>query len=154
MDGKKISLEMHSSRQEVVEYLEGLAEGLRAGTLALEQDERRLALAVPENLDMEIEAKVKKGKAKFSIELSWRDASQAERDLELSISAADGEASAPQSLDLEVARKAAQATAEAAQKATSPYAAGGRAVFPKKPSAGQSSSDAKKAAAKKTGKSS
>jgi amphi-Trp domain-containing protein len=158
MDSKKISLEMSLSRQEAVKYLESLVEDLKGGAIALEQAERRLSLAVPENLDLEIEAKVKKGRAKFSIEFSFKDTTQVEQDLELNIRAdqvQDVPAPEPQTVDLEAAKKAVQATAEAAQKATSPYAAGGRAVFPKKPAAGNSTASAqKKTTAKKTGKSS
>jgi len=140
MESKKISLEMDLTREQAIAYLEGIVEALKAGTLEVEQAERKMRLSVPDFLELEVEAKVKKGKAKFGIELSWRDGLSLAEEDELGEKAVQEPQIEPKNSNLDVARRAVQATAEAAEKATSPMASGGRTVFPKKP------------AAKKTGK--
>jgi amphi-Trp domain-containing protein len=60
---------------DVVKYLEALAEGFRSRKVVVEKGEKILTLNPPTAMDLEMEVKQKKDKAKFSIELSWKSGS-------------------------------------------------------------------------------
>lgn len=72
MDTDKIELKAVMNIAQVTEYLSGLIKGLKAGTVVVEQGDDRLALYVADVVEVEIEARTKKDKAKFSLEVSWR----------------------------------------------------------------------------------
>ncbi|MBF0508830.1 MAG: amphi-Trp domain-containing protein [Deltaproteobacteria bacterium] len=71
MDKPKIELKNTMGRNEVITYLEGLVEGFKAGKIVLEQGYQILEMTVPEVVQVEVEAKQKKDKAKFALELTW-----------------------------------------------------------------------------------
>lgn len=72
MGEKSIELKKVMDLNNVVEYLEALAQGLRAGKVVVEKAGKYLSLNPPSVLEVEIEAKQKKEKAKFTLELSWK----------------------------------------------------------------------------------
>lgn len=83
MSDNSIELRKVIEIQNAVEYLEALAAGLKAGNIVVEQGERKLTLNPPPIVELQIEAKQKKAKAKFVMELQWK--SGAVEDVEESI---------------------------------------------------------------------
>jgi amphi-Trp domain-containing protein len=74
MEKDKIELKAVMEPAEVAEYLSALAKGFKAGRIVVEKDGECLELC-PEpgaKAEVEVEARIKKDKAKFSLELSWR----------------------------------------------------------------------------------
>ncbi len=73
MEKDKIELKTIMETAEVADYLTALAKGFRAGRIVVEKDGEHLVLnpAAMTKAEVEIEARIKKDKAKFSLELSW-----------------------------------------------------------------------------------
>jgi len=73
MDKDKIELKTIMETADVADYLTALAKGFRAGRIVIEKDGEHLVLspAAMSKAEVEIEARIKKDKAKFSLELSW-----------------------------------------------------------------------------------
>ncbi|MHC1699366.1 MAG: amphi-Trp domain-containing protein [Humidesulfovibrio sp.] len=73
MEKDKIELKTIMETSEVADYLTALAIGFRAGRIVVEKDGEHLVLspAAMSKAEVEIEARIKKDKAKFSLELSW-----------------------------------------------------------------------------------
>lgn len=72
MDKDKIELKTVMESAAVAEYLTALAKGFKTGQLTIEKDGECLCLAPAELAEVEVEARVKKDKARFSLEVSWR----------------------------------------------------------------------------------
>lgn len=74
METEKIELKSLMEASEVADYLTALAAGFRAGRIVVEKDGECLVIspAADAKAEVEIEARLKKDKAKFSLELSWR----------------------------------------------------------------------------------
>lgn len=72
MKKKKIEIDELMSRERVADFLQTVAIGLRQGSIELNDDEETLTLTPPDILAVEIGAKQKKDKSKFSLELSWK----------------------------------------------------------------------------------
>jgi amphi-Trp domain-containing protein len=68
----KIAVEEMMETSNVVAYLEGLVKGFKEGKIVIERGGESLTMIPPAWVDVEVEAKQKKGKAKFSLELSWQ----------------------------------------------------------------------------------
>lgn len=80
MEKDKIELKCVMATAEVADYLAALAKGFRAGRIVVEKDGEHLVLS-PDAMakaEVEVEARLKKDKAKFSLELTWRLAQEAE----------------------------------------------------------------------------
>ncbi|WP_018123481.1 amphi-Trp domain-containing protein [Desulfovibrio oxyclinae] len=73
MEKSKVKIKQVLSREEVVTYLEDLLDGLKSGSIVVSRDDEQVALEPAERMNVEVEAKVKKDKRKFSLELSWYD---------------------------------------------------------------------------------
>ncbi len=73
MEKDKIELKTVMETADVADYLTALAIGFRAGRIVVEKDGEHLVLspAAMSKAEVEIEARIKKDKAKFSLELSW-----------------------------------------------------------------------------------
>lgn len=80
MEKDKIELKTVMETAEVADYLTALAKGFRAGRIVIEKDGEHLVLspAAMSKAEVEIEARIKKDKAKFSLELCWLLASEEE----------------------------------------------------------------------------
>ena len=72
MSEQSIELKKVMELSNVVEYLEALVEGLKAGKVVVEKGGKYISLSPPSVMEVEIEAKQKKEKAKFALELSWK----------------------------------------------------------------------------------
>lgn len=70
----KVSLKQYVETKEAVRYLEELVKGLKAGCIEVRQGDESLVLTAPDMLELEMEAKQKKDKSKFVLELSWKAA--------------------------------------------------------------------------------
>ncbi|MDP3428153.1 MAG: amphi-Trp domain-containing protein, partial [Humidesulfovibrio sp.] len=83
----KIELKTIMETAEVADYLTALAKGFRAGRIVVEKDGEHLVLnpAAMSKAEVEIEARIKKDKAKFSLELSWMLAPEQEEGCEFRI---------------------------------------------------------------------
>lgn len=80
MEKDKIELKTVMETADVADYLTALAKGFRAGRIVIEKDGEHLVLspAAMSKAEVEIEARIKKDKAKFSLELCWLLASEEE----------------------------------------------------------------------------
>jgi len=89
MEKDKIELKTIMETSEVADYLTALAKGFRAGRIVVEKDGEHLVLspAAMSKAEVEIEARLKKDKAKFSLELSWTLAQAQDERADFKISA-------------------------------------------------------------------
>ena len=72
METNKISLKQMMETKDAVAYLEDLIKSFNVGKVVVQQGEDYVDLMTPEMVDIKVEAKIKKNKSKFSLELSWR----------------------------------------------------------------------------------
>ena len=73
MDGEKqkVSIEQHMAYADAVAYLEALLKGFKEGRIVVERGGESVVLTPPQNVNVEIEARRKGDKQKFSLELEW-----------------------------------------------------------------------------------
>ncbi|WP_022661567.1 amphi-Trp domain-containing protein [Paucidesulfovibrio longus] len=71
MDKNKIEVKQVMAYEDALGYLEALVKGFREGRIVVRRGEEFLTLTPPENVEIEVSAKQKKNKEKFSLELSW-----------------------------------------------------------------------------------
>jgi len=91
MDKDKIEMKTLMESAAVAEYLTQLAEGFKSGVIVVEKDGESLTLNPTETAEVEVEARVKKDKARFSLEVSWRTAQAMDEPSSLKISAETAE---------------------------------------------------------------
>jgi amphi-Trp domain-containing protein len=72
--------------QDLITYLDDLTAGLKAGNIVVKQGDKSLNLTPPQMIEVEIKAKQKKNKDKFSMELSWPTSEIVETPAKLEIS--------------------------------------------------------------------
>jgi amphi-Trp domain-containing protein len=72
MEKQKISLSTRLLCADAAGVVEALAEGLKERCLKVQKGDETLVLSPPEAVDVDVEAKVRDGWGKFSIEISWR----------------------------------------------------------------------------------
>lgn len=87
MDKDKIELKTTMESAAVAEYLTALAKGFKSGSITVEKDGESLTLVPAEVAEVEVEARMKKDKARFSLEVTWRMASALDEPASLKISA-------------------------------------------------------------------
>ena len=73
MEKQKIGVKMNLPYTEAVAYLEDLLKSLKAGTVVVESGGDHVTMKPGDNVVIEVEAKVKKGKQKFGLEIGWTD---------------------------------------------------------------------------------
>lgn len=78
MEKDKLELTTIMGLADAADYLEAFAEGLRAGRILVERGEDSLVLGPPDLVQVEVGAKSKKGRQKFSLEVQWQVAASAE----------------------------------------------------------------------------
>lgn len=73
MDGEKqkVSIEQQMAYADAVAYLEALLKGFKEGRIVVERGGEAVVLTPPQNVNVEIEARRKGDKQKFSLELEW-----------------------------------------------------------------------------------
>ncbi len=91
LDKDKIEMKTLMESAAVADYLARLAEGFKSGVIVVEKDGESLTLNPAETAEVEMEARVKKDKARFSLEVSWRTAEAFDEPDSLKISAAASE---------------------------------------------------------------
>lgn len=106
MEGKnKIQNKDTMQLKEVATYLEELTKGFKQGKIVVQQGEEFISLLPPESVQVEVEAKQKEGKEKFSLELSWVPAESGSEENEIKISQKEPVASPPEPENREKAPK-------------------------------------------------
>ncbi|MCM0756435.1 amphi-Trp domain-containing protein [Desulfovibrio aminophilus] len=100
----KVSIDQYVEVKQVVAYLEDLVKGLKAGSIMVQHGEESVVLTLPDMVEMEIEAKQKKDKSKFVLELSWRAAPAVAKEGEC-CKDKEGKAEAPAAKPAEPAEK-------------------------------------------------
>lgn len=68
----KVEIEQYVETKEAIKYLEDLVKGLKSGTIVIQHGEESVTLTPPDMVELELEAKQKKDKSKFVLELSWK----------------------------------------------------------------------------------
>jgi len=73
MDGEKqkVSIEQQMAYTDAVAYLEALLKGFKEGRIVVERGGESVVLTPPQHVNVEIEARRKGDKQKFSLELEW-----------------------------------------------------------------------------------
>jgi amphi-Trp domain-containing protein len=71
MDKNKIEVKQVMAYEDALGYLEALVKSFREGRIVVRKGEEFLTLTPPESVEIEVSAKQKKNKEKFSLELSW-----------------------------------------------------------------------------------
>jgi amphi-Trp domain-containing protein len=122
MDKDKIELKTIMESAAVAEYLTALAKGFKSGSITVEKDGESLTLVPAEVAEVEVEARMKKDKARFSLEVTWRMASALDEPASLTISAEPPKAEAKPEAAAKpcCAGKAAAETESAAKPAAKP----------------------------------
>lgn len=72
MEKKTIEIEETMTKEQAADFFRMLAYGLQSGSLELKNGEETMTLSPTDMISVEIEAKQKKDKSKFSLEMSWR----------------------------------------------------------------------------------
>ena len=71
MSKKEVKLKGVMDVNQVVTYLEDLANSLKEGKICVQQGEQFVTLCPDNMVDVEVKATAKKGKEKFEMELAW-----------------------------------------------------------------------------------
>lgn len=71
-DNQKVSLKQHMATEDAIRYLEDLVQAYKDGKIVVEQGENVVSIEPGADVAVEVGAKQKDGKAKFSLELAWR----------------------------------------------------------------------------------
>jgi amphi-Trp domain-containing protein len=97
MEKNKVSLKQVVPLNEAVALLQRIIRDLESGTVTLEEGGNKLSMMAPAQVAVEIEAKQKEGKEKFSLELSWKRHIEVDRRaaLEESLEVSDEQAASP-----------------------------------------------------------
>lgn len=72
MEKQKISLSTRLLCADAAGVVEALAEGLKERCLKVQKGDETMVLSPPEAVDVDVEAKIRDGRGKFSLEISWR----------------------------------------------------------------------------------
>ncbi len=91
MDKDKLAYRQIMTAAEAVTYLEGLIQGFKAGSVLVSQGEDSLALAPGQDIEVEVEARRKKDKERFSLEFSWRVAPEIDAAAKLNVGAPEAD---------------------------------------------------------------
>lgn len=87
LDKDKIEMKALMESAAVADYLKQLAKGFESGAIVVEKDGESLTLTPAETAEVEVEARIKKDKARFSLEVSWRTEAAYDEPASLKISA-------------------------------------------------------------------
>lgn len=73
MSKQSVSIEKKLGLDEAIAYLEELVTSLKVGRIEVMENNENVILCPPAVLNLEVEAKIKKDKHKFAMELSWKN---------------------------------------------------------------------------------
>ncbi|WP_462325669.1 amphi-Trp domain-containing protein [Desulfoplanes sp.] len=105
MEKKKVALEQTKEFKAAISYLEDLVASFKKGTIVVEQGENSVILTPAPFVNIEIEAKQKGDKEKFSMELSWNTAGTTEES-DIMISSTLPQTKAPSEVEVKEPAKA------------------------------------------------
>ena len=71
MEKRELELRKKLDVKSAAAYIEKLAKGIRQGEVSIEEGTELLQLSPSQDLSLEVKTKVKKGKVKFGLSLSW-----------------------------------------------------------------------------------
>ncbi|WP_051294735.1 amphi-Trp domain-containing protein [Maridesulfovibrio bastinii] len=71
--GNKLEFKQTLEFKEAVSYLEALLESFKSGTIVVQKGAEAITLTPSETIEIEIKARDKKDKGKFSMEISWKE---------------------------------------------------------------------------------
>lgn len=86
MEQEKIEIKQQMSLEELIIYLEDMAESLKQGRLVIEQGEEYVTLEPERAVDVKVKAKHKEDKIKVKLEFSWSTGEETQEEAELEIS--------------------------------------------------------------------
>lgn len=72
MEKKKLCLNTRLVCADAAGVIDALAEGLKERCLRIQKGDETLVLTPPEAVDLELEARLKDGRGKITLEISWR----------------------------------------------------------------------------------
>ncbi len=73
MTKNKVEAKGNVELDRAIGYLEDILEGMKSGRIVVRQGDRTVTFHPVESVEMEIEAKEKDGKQKFSVEMTWKE---------------------------------------------------------------------------------
>lgn len=109
----KVEIEQYVETKEAIKYLEDLVKGLKSGSIVVQHGEESVTLTPPDMIELELEAKQKKDKSKFVLQLSWKSAPAPAEEC---CKGAEGAVPAAKPAAEMVEKKPAEAPAKAAKK--------------------------------------
>jgi amphi-Trp domain-containing protein len=133
MEKTKLTVTQSLEFTEATAYLEALLQSFKTGTILVSQGEDSLELTPAPIVDVEVEAKVKKGRQKFSLELEWEETAEQP----LVISGAASKAVSAESGQSEPAKEVAAVPAAKAAPSPAPVAEKAKLVETGKPTKGK-----------------
>lgn len=71
--GNKLEFKQALEYKEAASYLEDLVTSFKSGKIVVQKGEEVISLSPSGTVEIEIEARVKKEKGKFSMEISWKE---------------------------------------------------------------------------------
>ena len=80
METSKISLKQMMEIKEAANYLQDLAKSIKKGKVVVQQGEDFVDLKMSDTVTVKIEARIKKDKSKFKLDLYWRNMPEGEHD--------------------------------------------------------------------------
>lgn len=78
MEKKTVAIKEKMELSKVITCLEDLLAGLKTGTMCIQHGDDLVTLRPEKCVELEIEAVIKKGKEKFSLELNWSNEKEKE----------------------------------------------------------------------------
>lgn len=101
MSKKQVTQQGLMATDEVIAYLESLVSSFKEGKVVVQQGEQFVSMNPPEQVSVEVEAKQKEGKEKFSLELSWKNVEQPAENEKVKISSKEPEMPAAEEQPIE-----------------------------------------------------
>ncbi|VAX18380.1 hypothetical protein MNBD_NITROSPINAE01-392 [hydrothermal vent metagenome] len=86
MSKKNISIKMVTNTSGLSSYLNDLVSAIKAGTVCVQKGNEFVTITPMDSIEMEVEAKQKKGKESLTLELNWKTRADEEPDDNFKIS--------------------------------------------------------------------
>ncbi len=88
---KDVSKKLEVTVEQTITYIKDLIDGLKAGTVCIQEEDEYIALKPEEIILLEVKATQKKGKEKFQLELTWQKGDEMSQDIDLKITSKEPE---------------------------------------------------------------
>ncbi len=125
-----ISVKGSMDFKSVATFLDDLVRSFKDKTVVVQRGDEFVTLKPTDNIDLELEAVMKKGKQKLTLELAWREEAEIQEEVSFQVSSKEPEPKPQPTAEAEVscatvcadtpedAKKAMEAAAEATSKST------------------------------------